>query len=59
MDRHQVGAGVAELLHIPARLHDHQVNIQGHAVVGRMDFTTGIPMVMLGTNMPSITSTWT
>ena len=29
MDRHQVGAGVAELLHIPARLHDHQVNIQG------------------------------
>ena len=24
-----VGAGVAELLHIPARLHDHQVNIQG------------------------------
>ncbi len=24
----------------------------------RMDSTTGTPMVMLGTNMPSITSTW-
>ena len=25
----------------------------------RMDATTGMPMVMLGTNNPSITSTWT
>ena len=31
----------------------------GSAVVGRRDLTTGMPMVMLGTNMPSITSTWT
>ena len=29
MDRHDVGAGVAELLHVPHRLHDHQVHIQG------------------------------
>jgi hypothetical protein len=28
MDRHQVGAGVAELLHVPHRLHDHQVHVQ-------------------------------
>ena len=32
---------------------------RGRAVVGRMDLTTGMPMVMLGTNSPSITSTWT
>ena len=32
---------------------------RGREVVGRMDFTTGMPMEMLGTNMPSITSTWT
>ena len=29
MDRHQIGAGVAELLHVPHRLHDHQVDVQG------------------------------
>ena len=32
---------------------------RGSAVTGRMDFTTGIPMEILGTNRPSITSTWT
>ena len=30
MDRHQVGARVAEPLHIPNRLHDHQVDVQEH-----------------------------
>ena len=31
----------------------------GSFVTGRMHRTTGMPMVMLGTNTPSITSTWT
>ena len=30
MDSHQIGAGVAELLHIAHGLHDHQVNVQEH-----------------------------
>ena len=31
---------------------------RNRSVCLRMDSTTGTPMVMLGTNMPSITSTW-
>ena len=30
MDRYQIGAGIAEFLHVPHRLRDHQVNIQEH-----------------------------
>ena len=32
---------------------------RGMSVTFRMDSTTGMPMEMLGTNRPSITSTWT
>ena len=31
----------------------------GSSVTGRMDFSTGRPMEMLGTKRPSITSKWT
>ena len=36
MNRHQIRAGVTELLHIPHRLHDHQMYVQ-RQLCGRPD----------------------